>query len=466
MVEETAPYIKVHDESTICFADTLVQAKNALERTDISEADKSKLDNAHLMLFGVEKWSKNDMGDLKKAMAHTNNNFERFEVFGCEMNESDQLEFGDMLDPENLENIKRFDLDNTPLKPKGALAIFSKLVEVHTIENLNLQGSIGGDSQVMAAIADSLVENGNIYKSLSKLDLKINDLKGDGAEHAASIISRMQALDAEGKCEADLFYNDIKAEGAGYIGKALQLDGIVITHLDLCCNDIGDEGAIAIADMLYTNRSLKSLKLALNNIGNRGGIAIMKTVAPKANAGTPKNTVLELLDLSANVMKEMKTVDKGDTDKESLRLFNIYSTQMEELLKEDEEAETSEAYLAIQKVSDALVFTYEQMPLVEAVSRVCTASHLLEFDFTGIELGQDLWDNLGTQLSTTHNKSMQKRGVPMKIRFSIVDLMNEDNLKIMEKYIWGKKENTTGPYHTYKHIDWRRRDDDETPATT
>lgn len=51
MTEEVAPYIKEHDGKQICFADTIVQATNALKRTNLSHAeDANKLENGHLML--------------------------------------------------------------------------------------------------------------------------------------------------------------------------------------------------------------------------------------------------------------------------------------------------------------------------------------------------------------------------------------------------------------------------------
>jgi hypothetical protein len=468
-LEEKSPYIKEHDNKTICFADTLTQAKNALERKEIKDEDKDKLDGAHLMLFGVESWKKKEMGELKNALSAGTNTFERLEIFGCEMSADDQFAFGQLLDPEHLSNIKQFDLDNTPLEANGAVEIFKKIAEVPSIEILNLQGSIAGKAPVMAAIADNLVEDANIYKSLWKLDLKINELKEDGAAHVARIVSRIQQTSRDNEaCEIDLFYNDIGAAGAGHIAGALKLPNCVVTHLDLCCNQIGDEGAMHIAGMLRTNRTLKVLKLALNNIGTDGGIAIFKALAPRSHdANQVKNTVLEVLDISANVMKEEKAKEDTGADNAVIEERSKLDAELKQYVDEEENPlEGKEADVQrIRDQMDALVFSYnEVMPLVEAISAVCTASHLLEFDFTGIELGNECWNSLGLQLSTTTNKSLQKRGVPMKIRFSIVDCMNEDNLKTLEKYIWGDKNDQSSPYHTHAHIDWRRRDDDANNA--
>lgn len=467
-LEEKSPYIKEHENKTICFADTLTQAKNALERKEIKDADKAKLDGAHLMLFGVESWKKAELKDFKGAMKAATNNFERFEIFGCEMKEADQLQFGELLDPENLSSVKQFDLDNTVLEPKGAAAIFEKIAEVPSIEILNLQGSIAGKGGVMAAIADKMVDNANIYKSLWKLDLKINELKADAAENVARVMSRMAQSNEEGHTEVDLFYNDIKAEGCKHITAALQMPESVITHLDLCCNNIGDAGAESIGAMLRTNTTLVSLKLALNNIGTAGGIAIFKALAPRRHdANQAKNTTLRILDISANVMKEDTTKDRSAEDVEAQKQKEALETELNQYVDEDENPlEGKEAEVdAIRAKMDAIVFKdNETMPLVEAISAVCTGAWLSEFDFTGIELGNEHWATLGHHLSTTTNKSLQKLGEPMKIRFSIVDLMNEENLKTLEKFIWGDKSNQASPYHTHKHIDWRRRDDDTAAA--
>lgn len=457
-MEEKSPYIKEHNDKTICFADTLTQAKNALERKEIKDEDKAKLDGAHLMLFGVESWKKNELKEFKGAMKAATNNFERFEIFGCEMKEADQLQFGELLDPENLSSVKQFDLDNTVLEPNGARAIFEKIAEVPSIEILNLQGSIAGKSAVMAAIADRMVENANIYKSLWKLDLKINELKADAAENVARVMSRMMTANMEGIVSVDLFYNDIKAEGAAHIAAALQNPESVITDLDLCCNNIGDAGAQSIAAMLRTNNSLTTLKLALNNIGAAGGIAIFKALAPRRHdANQAKNTTLRVLDISANVMKEDQAdLDRSAEDKEARAQHEALGKELEQFLDEDLnfiEGKEAEAK-AIQEKMDAIKFVdNESMPLVEAIANVCTGSWLAEFDFTGIELGNEHWRSLGHHLSTTNNKALQKLGEPMKIRFSIVDLMNENNLKTLEEFIWGNQKDN------YQHIDWRRREE-------
>lgn len=470
--EETAPYIKQHDQNTICFADTLVQAKNALERKNITQDDAKNLDGAHLMLFGVESWKKSDMKDFRGAMKAATNNFERFEIFGCEMDDTAQLEFGALLDPENLSNVKQFDLDNTVIKPAGAAAIFSKIAEVPSIEILNLQGSIAGNTATMAAIDQAMVQDSNIFKCLYKIDLKINELKPDAGESVGRLISRINTHSLhedpeKGEAIVDLFYNDLQAEGVLHIAQALKLDDCMITHLDLCCNNIGDAGAKHIASMLRTNTSLKILKLALNNIGTGGGVDIMKALAPApTDKNQAKNRSLRVLDISANVMKDDgdKETEKSEKDKKLQLQANAYDTEMAKLCDEDGNVleENRVEHKKIEELKDAIIYQMsgnEDMPLVQAIGRVCIGSHLQEFDFTGVELGNSQWDALGHHLSTTHNETFQKHEERMTMRFSIVDLMNEQNLKVLEKHIWD------GPAKDrYKHIDWRRRDEKKDEA--
>ena len=79
--------------------------------------------------------------------------------------------------------------------------------------------------------------------------------------------------------ELDLSDNSIGAEGAKAIARALEKNK-TLTALDLRDNNIGDEGAIAIANALRENYSIriKRLNLNLNNIGDDGAIAIAKAV--------------------------------------------------------------------------------------------------------------------------------------------------------------------------------------------
>jgi hypothetical protein len=70
-----------------------------------------------------------------------------------------------------------------------------------------------------------------------------------------------------------LFYNDIGDDGAAAIAEALKLD-TGLHKLNLCDNDIGGAGAAAIADVLKVNSSLQELELRGNGFGEALAIPI------------------------------------------------------------------------------------------------------------------------------------------------------------------------------------------------
>ena len=81
--------------------------------------------------------------------------------------------------------------------------------------------------------------------------------------------------------------NDIGDEGAIAIAEALKVTAVVTT-LFLNCNNITDEGAKAIAEALKVNAVVTTLALGGNSIGDEGAIAIAEalkvTEALKVNA--------------------------------------------------------------------------------------------------------------------------------------------------------------------------------------
>jgi hypothetical protein len=91
----------------------------------------------------------------------------------------------------------------------------------------------------------------------------------------------------------DLEDNNIGAEGAKAIAEALKVN-MILTTLGLSANSIGDEGAKAIAEALKVNAVLTDLALWINGIGDEGAIAIAEAL--KVNA------VLTKLNLNYNSM--------------------------------------------------------------------------------------------------------------------------------------------------------------------
>ena len=74
-----------------------------------------------------------------------------------------------------------------------------------------------------------------------------------------------------------LWRNNIGDDGAKAIAEALKVNP-VLTFLNLRWNDIGDNGARAIAEALKVNAVLTKLNLEDNNLGDAGEKAVRKAV--------------------------------------------------------------------------------------------------------------------------------------------------------------------------------------------
>ena len=82
----------------------------------------------------------------------------------------------------------------------------------------------------------------------------------------------------------NLYYNNIGGEGATAIAKALETN-TTLSELDLFENNIGDEGATAIAKALETNTTLSELNLYNNKIGDEAR-AVLKNIPTHKKEGT------------------------------------------------------------------------------------------------------------------------------------------------------------------------------------
>ena len=75
-----------------------------------------------------------------------------------------------------------------------------------------------------------------------------------------------------------LSHNNIGPEGAKAIADSLKSGTAVLTTLYLNSNNIGDEGAIAIAEALKVTAVLTKLYLWSNNLGDAGKKAVRDAV--------------------------------------------------------------------------------------------------------------------------------------------------------------------------------------------
>jgi hypothetical protein len=125
---------------------------------------------------------------------------------------------------------------------------------------------------------------------LTSLDLRFNQI---GPEGAIALATALQSEHCK-LTELNLSGNEIGDEGTIALATALQSEHCKITSLELDNNKIGDDGAIALANALHNpNCTLTSLDIKYNNIGDDGVIAL-------ANELHNLNCTLISLDINYN----------------------------------------------------------------------------------------------------------------------------------------------------------------------
>jgi Ran GTPase-activating protein (RanGAP) involved in mRNA processing and transport len=133
---------------------------------------------------------------------------------------------------------------------------------------------------------NNLVNGIKKNKTIIALDLARNNIGDDGAKALADALKVNKTITT-----LNLAWNKIGIEGAKALAEALEKNK-TITTFNLWGNNIGDDGAIALADALKVNETITELCLFRNNIKDDGA---------KALAGMlEKNKTITKLDLSRN----------------------------------------------------------------------------------------------------------------------------------------------------------------------
>jgi Ran GTPase-activating protein (RanGAP) involved in mRNA processing and transport len=109
-------------------------------------------------------------------------------------------------------------------------------------------------------------------RALKVLNLHLNQIGDEGAKALAKALERNQTLR-----ELDLESNQIGDEGALALAEALAKNQ-TLTMLNLAHNKIGVEGAQALAEALKRNQKLTILHLKDNRIGDGGAQALAKAL--------------------------------------------------------------------------------------------------------------------------------------------------------------------------------------------
>lgn len=116
----------------------------------------------------------------------------------------------------------------------------------------------------------------------------------------------------------DLSENQLTTKDAQSLSKVLLRKNKGLKHFDLSRNQIGDEGAEAIASSAFPHPALEALLLGCNGIENKGAISIAKGLLNP-------DGVLHELDLSGNNIgdKGFRAIAKGLKKNKQLRILNL-----------------------------------------------------------------------------------------------------------------------------------------------
>jgi len=166
---------------------------------------------------------------------------------------------------------------------------------------LQLNDTDLGD-QGAQVIAAKLREN----ESVEHLDLTSAGISDVGAE------ALFGALESSHLKELVLAENELTGKAIRALAPALTSRCCTLQHLDLSCNNIGNEGARLLAGMLMLNTSLRSVRLQDTQIGDDGATALARALRV--------NKSLEMLDLASNTFDRfsLSEMDQwGSTESES-----------------------------------------------------------------------------------------------------------------------------------------------------
>ena len=140
--------------------------------------------------------------------------------------------------------------------------------------------------------------------TIKELYLDDSNIGDEGAMALANALKSNMTLQ-----ELCLHSSNIGDKGAMALAEALKSDSTLQELVHLAYNNIGDKGAMALADALKNNSTLHTLGLCSNNIGDEGVMAL-------ADALT-SNSALYTLGISFFVMRAFEFCRTEETTMES-----------------------------------------------------------------------------------------------------------------------------------------------------
>ncbi|KAL4483271.1 hypothetical protein ABPG74_019297 [Tetrahymena malaccensis] len=129
-------------------------------------------------------------------------------------------------------------------------------------------------------------QSSSFFWKIASLDYKSNNIGSDGAKAVASEIAKCTNLST---LSLYLYNNHIGSDGAKAVASEIaKCTNLSTLSLDLQSNNIGSDGAKAVASEIAkcTNLSTLSLELQSNNIGSDGAKAVASEIAKCTNLST------------------------------------------------------------------------------------------------------------------------------------------------------------------------------------
>ena len=164
-------------------------------------------------------------------------------------------------------------LERAGLGDAGARAVALALMFATSVRVLNLiSNSIGDEGG--KAIGEALTNN----TSVTHLDLTWNNIGAEGGKAIAGALASNTSV-----THLYLSYNNIYDEGGKAIAEAL-ISNTSVTHLHLSRNNIGNEGVLALASMLKNNSTLTHLELNGCELDDASATAIAEALRENANS--------------------------------------------------------------------------------------------------------------------------------------------------------------------------------------
>jgi Ran GTPase-activating protein (RanGAP) involved in mRNA processing and transport len=131
--------------------------------------------------------------------------------------------------------------------------------------------------QLTARDMEIVVKHALINKKCKELDLRRNEINSDGIGILTDQLSTNQTLEI-----LYLSFNFISDMGVYYLVESISLNNRILKKLELDSNEITDQGAEYLSQMLKTNQILIWLSLDNNNITNQG-IKLIANVLSNSN---------------------------------------------------------------------------------------------------------------------------------------------------------------------------------------